>query len=245
LKSADTTDCISVSAKKIQLQEFTLVPDRFFNKPSGMLERRKDETMALGEIVTIVKPQLLPESREGGGVEVGEVSPGEMPLYGYLEQSQRIRHVDEKMLRVRGSQIVSAGDILLSTKGTIGKVALCRPAQGARPLLPSLSSVILRLNPVLNPLDARFLVMYLRSPTVQHMLETMAVGVTIRNISLVELRALTVWVPPISEQYKLIQVFDRQMELAKQVNEIVMEQHAISARLWQEMGLDQSNKEAA
>jgi type I restriction enzyme M protein len=245
LKSLKSRDCVSVGANDIQSQEYTLVPDRFFGNSSGMLKSRKNQTLALGEIVMIVKPQLLPESQEGSGVEVGEISPGEMPAYGYLEQSPRIRHVDEKLLRLRQSQIVYAGDVLLSTKGTIGKVALCRPTPGARPLLPSLASVILRFNPRQTSIDPRFLVMYLRSPAVQRVLDTMAVGVTVRNISLADLRGMAVWVPSLAEQNKLIQVIDRQMELENQVHQIVIEQDAISARLWQEIGLDQSDQEAA
>ena len=245
LKSKDSKICISVTAKDIQLQEFALVPDRFFDKPGGILERRNDETMPLGEIVTIVKPQLLSEIREEDGVAIQEVSPGEMPSFGYLEQSPRTRYVDAKMLRVRQNQVVLANDILLSTKGTIGRVALCRPAQRTLPLLPSLSSVIIRLHPSLSPLDPRFLVMYLRSPAVQHVLNAMAVGATIRNISLGDLRNLAIWVPPLAQQTKLIEMFDRQMELEKQVNEIVREQQSISEQLWRELGLDHENKEAA
>jgi type I restriction-modification system DNA methylase subunit len=245
LRNPDGLTCISISAADIRSQDYSLVPDRFLDKQAGVLDSKRTESVLLGDIVTIVKPQLLPDSKGGDGVLVQEVSPGEMPVYGYLKSSQRTRNVDAKIFKARSSQVAQPGDILLSTKGTIGKVALCKPVEGASPLLPSLSSVVLRLDTSAAIHDARYLVMYLRSPAVQHALNKMAVGATIRNIALGELRALPVWVPPLLEQDKIIEAFDRQMELAQRAAAIAKEQEAVAETLWRDTGLDLQNQEAA
>jgi len=245
LGKPDGLTCISISAADIRSQDYSLTPERFLDKSAAVFEERKDESVSLGDIVTILKPQLLPETKGDNGIAVQEVSPGEMPCYGYLESSPRIRYVDAKIFKTRSSQIVETDDILLSTKGTIGKVGLCKPIQGGLPLLPSLSSVIMKLKGSSPIQDPRYLVMYLRSPAVQHMLTKLAVGVTVQNISLGELRSLPVWVPPLEEQMKLIRAFERHMELERQSAAIATEQEAVAHALWQDTGLDLEDLEAA
>jgi restriction endonuclease S subunit len=66
--------------------------------------------------------------------------------------------------------------------------------------------VILRLKPSARICDARYLVMYLRSSAVQSLLNRVAVGATIDNIALGDLRALPVWLPTLRKQRSPVRI---------------------------------------
>jgi type I restriction enzyme M protein len=226
---------------QLQNQDFVLTPERYLDKRPSFFERKENECVALGDLVDVVKPQLISDLKKGDGIIVREVSPGELPQFSFLETATRERKVDRAELSIRASQVIRTGDILLSTKGTIGKVGIARLEPNRPPVLPSLSSVILRMKPSTRECDERFLVMYLRSPAVQTLLNTIAVGATIRNIPLGELRALPIWLPSRESQEAFVRVFDKQAELERRAAEIAAEQQEVAQSLWREAGLEAEN----
>jgi type I restriction enzyme M protein len=222
----------AVPRDEIIAQDFVLTPERYLSKSAPLLADMWKETAPLGDLVTIVKPQFLKPDEDPDGVKIQEAIPSEVPQFGYLERVDRIRTVDAKLLDVRSQQILRAHDVLLSTKGTIGTVGIAKP-DGTRPaLLPSQASVILRLKPGASALDPRFLVMYLRSPLVQKAIASFAVGGTIPNISLSDLKSLPVWLATGEEQQPFIEAFERQAALAKEISERSAEQQQIADQAW-------------
>lgn len=226
-----------VPYSEIAEHDFVLVPDRYFSQPSSLIPDSLT-TVPLGELVSIVKPQFLKPDETPEGVEIQEAVPSEMPAFGYLARVERTRGVDAKTFYARDSQILRADDVLLATKGTIGTVAVARPdPSNTVPLLPSQASVILRLKRNAPIRDPRFLVMYLRSPAVQHAIKGLATGGTIQNISLEDLRALPVWVPDDETQARIVTVFDMQAEVQTQIDSLKARQSEAADSLWREMGL--------
>lgn len=226
-----------VPRREIAEQDFVLVPERYFGRSAPIFSDAWNMT-PLGELVTIVKPQFLKPDERPQGVEIQEAIPSEMPTYGYLSRVERTKRVDGKLLRARDKQVLMDGDVLLSTKGTIGTVAIARPDASCNiPLLPSQASVILRLKPKVQIKDPRFLVMYLRSPAAKQAIVALATGGTIQNIALDDLRALPVWVPDAETQARVVAVFDAQAEMETQIKSLKARQAEVGDLLWQETGL--------
>lgn len=226
----------AVSREEILAQDFTLAPERYLSAAAPLLADLWKETAPLGDLVTIVKPQFLRPDEDPAGEPIQEAIPSDVPKYGYLESVERVRTVDRKLLAARRQQVLEDNDVLLSTKGTIGRVGIARPDRSRPPLLPSQASVILRLRPSA-ALDPRFLVMYLRSPLVQQAIASLAVGGTIPNISLADLRALPVWLASREEQAPSIEAFERQAALQAQIAGHQKEQTSVAQQAWRQARL--------
>jgi hypothetical protein len=228
----------SVPRDEIIAQDFVLTPERYLSKSAPLLADRWKETATLGDLVTIVKPQFLKPDEDRDGVKIQEAIPSEIPEYGYLERVDRVRTIEAKLLETRRQQILVPDDLLLSTKGTIGRAGIAKPDRTRPPLLPSQASVILRIKHREPRLDPRFLLMYLRSPMVQQAIASYAVGGTIPNISLSDLRSLPVWVATPEEQQPFIEAFERQAALAREIAERSVQQQQIANQAWVHARLD-------
>lgn len=222
----------SVPREEIIAQDFVLTPERYLSASAPLLADMWKETAKLGDLVDIVKPQFMKPDEDPEGMPIQEALPSDMPECGYLKQVDRIRTVDKKLLEARRQQILENDDVLLSTKGTIGKVGIARPDRLRPPLLPSQASVILRVRPGPNAIDPRFLMMYLRAPLVQEVIASFAVGGTIPNISLSDLKSLPVWLASAEEQQPFIEAFERQAALAHEIAERSAEQQQIADQAW-------------
>jgi hypothetical protein len=77
----------------------------------------------LGDIAAITKAQTLRSSSDASANEIQEASPGEFPEHGYLCVGPRKRLVEADDLRRYSAQRIQPGDVLLSTKGAIGRTA--------------------------------------------------------------------------------------------------------------------------
>ncbi|NGX16140.1 N-6 DNA methylase [Wenzhouxiangella sp. XN24] len=241
IERPDGVTAVTVELDRVQEQDCLLTPDRYLSPPDDLLQHLEGRVTPLGDLVVIVKPQFLPANEGEAGVAIQEATPGEMPEFGFLTRVERVRRVDPELLDAKSSQVLQRGDVLLSTKGTIGTVAIADPTPDqAMPLLPSQASVILRIRSGAGIKNPRFLAMYLRSPAVQKILEALSTGGTIPNISLADLRAIPVWVPSMEEQERLVEAFDRQADIEHRIAELAAEQREITNRLWRELGLSGS-----
>jgi hypothetical protein len=226
-----------VPRDEIAAHDFVLTPERYLSAAAPLLASMWKETAPLGDLVTIIKPQFLKPDEDPEGVPIQEALPSDMPEFGHLERVERIRTVDKQLLKARNQQVLVFDDVLLSTKGTIGKVGIARPDRMRPPLLPSQASVILRLKPSASAVDPRFLVMYLRAPLVQQAIASFAVGGTIPNISLTDLRGLPVWVATPQEQKPFIEAFERQAALEAEVVARRALQANLAESVWREFRL--------
>ena len=79
--------------------------------------------------------------------------------------------------------------------------------------------------------------MYLRSPLVQKAIASFAVGGTIPNISLSDLKSLPVWLATAEEQRPFIEAFERQAALAREIAERSTQQQQIAKQVWEKSRL--------
>ena len=223
--------------EQLEREDFSLDPNRYLSRPMALLEDGSRETANLGSLVDIIKPQFLASAEGSDGTEIQEASPGDFPEFGYLSAVARTRRVSSKDFRARENQILRDGDVLLSTKGTVGRLAIVKLSGDTVPLLPSQSSVILRARQGGRALDPRYLVQFLRSPMLQMAIRSMAIGVTIPNIPLAELKKLLIWVLPPADEQALVRSFDDSARAERDILELRQRQRAGEQELWERLEL--------
>jgi len=229
-----------VSHEEIANDGYILQVERYLDsdlKANFRRAARNRSIVTLADIATVTKAQTLRSSPDSSGVEVREVSPSEFPDFGYLTLPVRQRRVDADDLRLRSRQIVASGDVLLTSKGAIGRVALCSFNRTREPVVASPSTVVLRLLSKGPFSDAAALLMYLRSPMFQAQLRAIVVGTTIPNLSLPELRDLPVAVPTSEEQHALRVAFEAQAARQEQIRELQQAQANLELEVWSGLGL--------
>ncbi|MFX1763409.1 N-6 DNA methylase [Paraburkholderia sp. A1RI-2L] len=154
-------------------------------------------------------------------VEAGDiVSAGREIALGLLESDKAL---------------VQPGDIVITIKGSVGRVALMGTSAHRQPIILSQSCLALRLRPSLGDknLSPEVLLMYLRSPHGQAQLTGLQVGAGVQHISPATLLG-TVSVPIPSEQayVEIRHDYDRLCELEDQITNIESEIVNISSRRW-------------
>jgi hypothetical protein len=227
----------AVPVSRIARQNYSLLASSYLFRPITLFDDGVRRAIPLDDVVSIIKPQFLRSQEGADATEIQEAIPGELPEYGYLTCVARTRWVDSSDLKARRQQILEADDVLLSTKGTIGKVGIARPDGEGLPLLPSQASVILRKKRGAPDLDPRFLVMFLRSPAMQQALSSLAFGATIQNIPLSELRSMLVWFATPEEQQPFIEAFMTQTALEAEIRARQAKQNDVAMQVWDSAGL--------
>jgi type I restriction enzyme M protein len=246
LDHPDQVWCRAISRDEIRLHDYVLAVDRYFSATQKIIARAtaRRPVQPLGAIVEIVKPQALRSVENGHekGVVIFEVSPAELPEYEYLQTPTRERLVDPQDIERHGQQALRPGDVLLSVKGTIGKSAVAGAELPDIQIFPSQSSVILRLKPRAAIADPVALLMHLRSPLFQSLLQSVVTGTTIPNVTLGDLRALPIVIPTVEEQRQLREVFETQSQLQSQIHLLQIQQHAAAAKAWDVLELSAPEK---
>lgn len=152
--------------------------------------------VTLSDVAEIRRPQALP--RHGGGGQSFKVREA---LLADIEGTRltlptKVSELPDKARFIVEEAELRPDDILLSIKGTIGKVAIVSEAVLKEslevPIVAGQSFVILRLRSGGPYSDPRALVAFLRSPLAKSLLEGSASGTVIPNISMGGLRALPV-----------------------------------------------------
>lgn len=225
----------AVSGDKIAAANYNLNANRYFSEPTSSTPLRKSDARGLlpfGELVTLVKAQAFRPVYNSQGALIHEISPGELPQFDFLRSAPRERLIDPYDLERFKQQQLQADDVLLSTKGMLGRTGIVRPDPDAGALFASQSLVILRLGrrgPITDPV---VLLMYLRSPYFQALLRSLRVGSTIPNISLTDLRRLPVAVPTPDQQVALRKAFEAQHELQGSIDTLVRRQQQAENSAW-------------
>lgn len=227
-----------VSSTEIASRDFDLTVRKYVStQAQEALEKAAGNRprMRLGDLVEIVKPQALPSpSEDNDGIEIGEMNPAELPIHGFVTHGARMRCVDTESLRRHTRQVLNRGDLLLAVKGVIGPSAVAMPETT---IVPSQAFVILRLRkgtPIEKPIA---LLMYLRSPLFQSLLQSVVTGTTIANISLADLGQLPVIIPTREQQHHLLSLFEHQARLQEQINELRQRQNDVAVETWNALGL--------
>ena len=219
----------SVSHAEIEANEFSFAPSRYLRRVADL----GDDAVKLGDICEAIRPPA--STREETPFEVAEVGLPD------LHQWQPINRDIEKTVYLKSAPkqatLAQPGDIVISIKGSVGRVALMGAAAQYRPTVVSQSCLVLRLDPKWHDknLSPEVLVMYLRSPHGQAQLDGLQVGAGVQHISPGTLMS-AVMVPLPSEQtyMEIRQDYDRLCHLEHQIASLGGEMADISQRRWPE-----------
>lgn len=218
-----------VSRDEIGVNEFSFAPSRYLRRVADL----GDEAVKLGDICEAIRPPA--SSKEVSPFEVAEVGLPD------LNKWQPINHGLEKTVYLKSapkdSTLVQPGDIVISIKGSVGRVALMGSAAQNQPTVMSQSCIVLRLDPKWHDknLSPEVLFMYLRSPHGQAQLAGLQVGAGVQHISPGTLMgAVSIPLPSVQTYQEIRQDFEQLCKLEDQVASLEEEIANISRRRWQD-----------
>lgn len=113
-----------VSKEELSGNDFSFSVDRYILSPEWKKIQealKKTPCKRFDEIADFKRSQLIPELE--GGTEITEVSPSDLPECGFVLAKGRKRFIDTDSNRFKTYRL-EPFDVLLSTKGRIGKVGI-------------------------------------------------------------------------------------------------------------------------
>ena len=237
-------DTVSVTTRTVPIEEVTaadyqLEASWYVLSPKlsaayGIIRNPKANHIQtqLGECAEIVRPS--PRLYKDGKREVLEVITSDFPDFGYLYPPEKVVYVnDQALLTIEAPLFVHPHDILISVKGTTGKVAIAPtavPPPGEAGWLANQSCLILRAQK--KHIDPIVLFMYLKSDIGQVLLEQIVSGATTALIQLQPLKNLSILIPNEEDSRKVVGVFTHQVDLQQQIRQLRQEQSQLGRTCW-------------
>lgn len=195
------------SADDIAENEFNLSVERYV---LGAAERKAMQRLQGREIVPLeaiadfIRPQVVrdaagPDSIAGVD-EFLEVGLSDVKADGSLAKPKKSISVSRDNYSRAKRQILHSGDVLLSIRGSIGRVALFESEAAMQsPCVASQAFVIIRLRPNTLVSDPTILLRYFASPHGQALVSNLAGGAGVPMVPMNDLRKLPIMLPSLDE----------------------------------------------
>jgi hypothetical protein len=189
-----------VSFDEFERNDFNLSVERYLKSKrqqqiEGILSNLP--TYALGDVAEIIRPQLVKRT-EDGDLELRELSPADLTDEGTFALPESRFYFDASDERRASRQMVQVGDVLLTVRGSIGRVGLVTRAlidafksagdNRVAYLCASQAFVILRLRRSSPLTDPAVLRRFLASPLGQQLLFDVTAGTAVPNIAMGDLK---------------------------------------------------------
>lgn len=210
----------SVSRQDVINNDCLLAPSRYLREKVDV----GPNAVPLGQVCELIRPPAISKSElDDQYVEAGIPDLGSwLPLSGPFTKTVRVRSKGREL------PTLQASDILLSVKGSLGKVGLMGDNTGDR-VFPSQSCIGLRVKAgakrgkVISP---EYLLMYLRSESGQAQLDALRVGATVPHISISTLMEQVLI--PIGGKHKQEMVEETYVRLCHFEGDIIASQASIA-----------------
>lgn len=206
-----------VSQKEIVDNNYSLSVERYIRtKEVTILENKLSnyQLISLEGISEIRRSQLFKD--EGNGVEIYEISPTGFSQAGYTLEKGKIKQIKKQQSKYETYKLLP-NDILLSTKGTIGKVAIVGNIH--KPMIASQAIEIIRVkNKDFNPI---VLYMFLKSNIGQAMLAKLNTGSVMPQISTKEVKQFKIPLLNKKEEQNIVKNFELEIQLLKEIESII------------------------
>jgi hypothetical protein len=223
-----------ITAEELEENSFNLQVSRYLHSEGDlMLQRYLDSrtTVQLGDLAEIKRPVASLGRQEDDGIEVREVAPGDIDDSGQLRQGYKRIRLPEAVLAKGRQQLLEQGDVLLSIKGGLGKVAVVQDLE--HPTVPGQAFCVVRLRPNA-PLTPAALVQYLRSAVGQTLLDKAGQGTAVAFVPMGELKSLPVVIPNASELQQAEALEQESVALSREVQELSRRLQSLSRQGWLE-----------
>ncbi|MCG3676231.1 N-6 DNA methylase [Aliarcobacter butzleri] len=216
-KEIENISCL-ISNDEITQNNYSFAIDRYViaqdaKEMQKALERF--ELIELENIADIRRSQLFKD--EGEGLEVFEISPSDFSKAGFTLECGKIKQIGSQEKRLDTYELQSY-DVLLSTKGTIGKVAIIGDI--TKPMIASQAIQVIRIKDKNKEEKAVSLYMFLKSDLGQTILSSLVAGVAMPQISTVEIKKLNVPKLNKDEEKKLFLNFNSELEMYNKITNL-------------------------
>jgi type I restriction enzyme S subunit len=134
------------------------------------------------------------------------------------------REIEARYARAR----LRAGDLLLSIRGTYGRVAEVPPALEGANITQDTARIA--VSPLVDP---GYIALFLRSPLAQHYFKSVARGVAVKGVNIADVRAMPVLLPPRNEQARIVTEVERRLAIVQRAQGEIDVQIARAVRLRQ------------
>ena len=174
-------------------------------------ELEKFELIKLEDIADVRKSQLFKDEEKG--LEIFEISPSDFNKAGFTLECGKIKKIELQKNRLDTYKL-EPYDVLLSTKGTIGKVAIIGKID--KPMIASQAIQVIRLKEDKEE-KAIILYMFLKSNIGQTILSSITSGTVMPQISTVEVKSLGI--PKLTEENEktIFLNFNNEIEMYNQI----------------------------
>lgn len=186
----------------------------------------------LAELVTVVRP--FPTSTSEGEVTAKEVGPADFPEFGYAQTPGREVMITEAAFAKGRKQFLRPHDIAITIKGSVGRVAIFPPeidVDESAGWVAGQSCLVLRVDDK-GIIDPRVLFSFLKSEIGQAQLKQIVSDASVPLIQLRELEKISIPVPDRLKQEKMIEAFEKIVEIERLVANSRNEQRKLSNAIW-------------
>ena len=216
-KEIENISCL-ISNDEIAQNNYSFAIDRYVvaedsKEMQKALERF--DLIELENIADIRRSQLFKD--EGEGLEVCEISPSDFSKAGFTLECEKIKQIGSQEKRLDTYEL-QPYDVLLSTKGTIGKVAIIGDI--TKPMIASQAIQVIRIKDKEKQKKAISLYMYLKSDLGQTILSSLVAGVAMPQISTLEIKKLNVPNLKKEDEEKLLLNFNSELEMYNKITNL-------------------------
>lgn len=177
----------------------------------------KFELVKLEDLADVRKSQLFKDEEKG--TEIYELSPSDFSKAGFTLECGKVKKIESQKNRLDTYKL-EPYDVLLSTKGTIGKVAIMGKID--KTIIASQAIQVIRLKEDKEE-KAIILYMFLKSNIGQTILSSITSGTVMPQISTVEVKNLGI--PKLTEESEktIFLNFDNEIEMYNKINHLEKE----------------------
>ena len=192
------------------------------------------ETLTLDSLVEFIRPLAIRKSFEGP--TLGEAMISDIDKIGELRKIERKTAVSDDFLTRAKNTFIKKGDLLISIKGTVGKIGIVR--KDLKDTIPGPSLCVLRIRPsaVIEP-ESIFL--YLRSEIGQRIITNSSQGATIPFLSIKELKNLDIPLPNQNEEIKTTKISKKLRELNQSIEKMQLDLDKYTREGWLEINANE------
>ena len=218
-----------VAAEQIQKNNMSWMPSRYVMTQDDrhMTEKLVEFNMVnLADLVEFIRPQMLKSENEGE--TFNEVVLSNLNEIGQITGELKLVKVKQNLNKA-SKQALRKGDILLSSRGTVGRVGLVE--EDKENLLASQMFTVIRVKPYVS-VTPEFIYQYLVSELGQWKISSLVSGSTQPVLSPKDLNALQIPEVPITEIKKAEKIRSQVVKKYQQLEEIRKEINELNDNAW-------------
>jgi type I restriction enzyme M protein len=210
-----------VSNNEISKNNYSLSISRYIYskkdlKIQNMLNNYKK--ISLQKITSINKSPVIKNEEDGEAIY--EITPSDFKTFGFTLECGKIKYTKQSAIHT-----LTPNDILISMKGTVGKIAIIGKLQKQMIASPNIQIIRIEKKSIIEPI---VLYMFLKSNIGQSLLKQLSTGTTMPQITTKEIKALEIPILEKTKQEEIIKNFDDEVKLFREIELIKQKIHKIN-----------------